>query len=218
MPRRLPILLGLAIALLLAGIAVWFGLESHRVSRDADRLAAESSTLVAKARARTEGADTANVALANPARTEGADTANVALANPARTAELTGALRPIIEKVLSYDYRDLDGTAKAVTENLSGRALCEYDRLFGEIKRVAAEQRIVLASKVRELGVTRLEGDRASVLVFVDQSTTRGDNATSASSGAQLGFQADRQNGRWKITRFDMLNQAPPAGGTGPQC
>jgi Mce-associated membrane protein len=100
----------------------------------------------------------------------------------------------------------------------STSALCEYDRLFGEVKRVAAEQRIVLTSKVRELGVTRLEGVRAVVLAFVDQTSTRGDQGTSSATGAQLGFQADRQDGRWKITRFDLFNQPLPAGGTGSQC
>lgn len=199
---RLPILLGLAMAVLLAGVAVWFGIESSRVSRDADRLTAESGTLVAKARFRTEGVDLANSALVDPAR----------------TAELTATLRPVIEKVLSYDYRDLDRTARAVSENLTGKAVCAYAQLYGDIKRLVPEQRITLTSTVREIGVTRLERTRAAVLVFLDQTSTRAENNQSTVAGAQLVLRVENQDGRWKIAEFDMLGQPLPGGGTGITC
>jgi Mce-associated membrane protein len=201
MRNRAPILLGIVIALLLGGVAVWFGLESHRVSRDADRLAAETGPLVAKAKAR--GGD-------------GVDVDNKALTDPARTSEVINTVRPMVEKVLSYDYRNLDSSG--VKENLSGKALCEYERLFGEVVKTAPEQHVVLTSKVREIGVSRLVGEQATVLVFVDQNTTRDGQGQATASGAQLAFQVERHSGRWKITNFDLLSQALADGTTGFQC
>lgn len=72
----------------------------------------------------------------------------------------------------------------------------------------------MLSSEVREIGVTRLERDRATLLVFVDQSTTRADQGQPMVSGrgSPCGWRAG------KITDFDFLNQPLPGGGTEPRC
>lgn len=111
-----------------------------------------------------------------------------------------------------------DGTARAGIENPSGSALCEYDRLFGAVRRAAPARRVILTSEVRELDVTRPEGDRAVLLTFVDQTPTRGDQGGSAASGSRRGLQADRRDGRRQITRFGLFDQPLPADGAGSQC
>lgn len=151
-------------------------------------------------------------------RTEGADADNQALIDTARTSEVAGQVANAIEKSLSYNYTDLESTARAVQENLSGRALCEYDQLFGQVKKLAPEQKLVLSTRVRDKGVTRLEGDRAEVLVFVDQTTTRADQNQTTASGAQFAVRAERQGDKWKITDFDMLGQPLPNGQPLPSC
>jgi Mce-associated membrane protein len=151
-------------------------------------------------------------------RTEGADADNQALIDTARTSEVAGQVAEAIEKSLSYNYTDLDSTAKAVQDNLTGRALCEYDQLFGQVKKLAPEQKLVLTTRVRDKGVTRLEGDRAEVLVFVDQTTTRADQNQTTASGAQFAVRAEKQGDRWKITQFDMLGQPLPNGQALPSC
>jgi Mce-associated membrane protein len=176
---RLPIALGL-LALLVAGVAVWFGIESSRLSGDADRLRAEAATVAARAGT---------------------------LTGAGRTGEVVGALRPVIEQVLSYDHRNPD--TPAVKAHLAGKASCQHDQLFGEVKRVGPAQRLVLTSRVREIGLTRLDGDRVQLLVFVDQTTMRGEQTSSG--GSQLGLAAQRQAGTWKITQFDLLGPSAPA-------
>jgi Mce-associated membrane protein len=169
------------VALLIAGLAVWFRGEAN-------------------------------------SRTEGADTNNRALTDPATQSEVVRQVRAAIEKTLSYNYTDLDSTAKAVRDNVTGKALCEYDQLFGEVKKLAPEQKIVLSTQVREIGVTRLEGDQAVLLVFVDQRTTRADQNQTTASGAQFAVKAQHQGSQWKITEFDMLGQPLPNGKPAPQC
>lgn len=151
-------------------------------------------------------------------RSEGADVNNRALIDPATQSEVVRQLRAAVEKAFTYNYTDLDSTAKAVQENLTGKALCEYEQLYGQVKKLAPEQKLVLTTQVREIGVTRLEGDRAALLVFVDQRTTRADQNQTTASGAQFGINAERQNGTWKITNIDMLGQPLPNGQAAPQC
>ncbi|SDD46495.1 hypothetical protein [Actinokineospora iranica] len=150
--------------------------------------------------------------------TAGADARNRAVIDPAATSEITGKLRGAVESALSYNHTDLEATAKAVRESLAGKAVCEYDKLFGQLKDLAPQQKLVLTTKVREMGVQRLEGDQADLLVFVDQTTTRTDQDQTSASGAQFGIRAERQDGVWKITEFDMLNQPLPAGNDPATC
>jgi Mce-associated membrane protein len=146
------------------------------------------------------------------------DDSNTALTDTAKTSEAIGQLRVAVEKTLSYNYTDLASTENAVREYVAGRAQCEYEQLFGQVKKLAPEQKLVLTTKVRDIGVSRLTGDSAQLIVFIDQTTTRtGQNQTTA-SGAQFGIRAERQDGRWKITQFDMLGQPLPNGQQPPQC
>lgn len=150
--------------------------------------------------------------------TGGADGTNHAITDSAGTSEVQGKLTVAIEKTLSYNFTALDETAKAVKENLAGNAVCEYDKLFGQLKELAPAQKLVLTTKVRQLGVTRLDGDKADLLVFVDQSTTRTDQNQTTASGAQFGIRAEKIDGAWKITDFDMLDQPLPDGKPAPSC
>jgi Mce-associated membrane protein len=150
--------------------------------------------------------------------TGGTDGDNVALTDSAATSEVKGKLTVAIEKTLSYNFTDLDATAKAVKDNLAGTAVCEYDKLFGVLKEQAPAQKLILTTKVRELGVTRLAGDSADLLVFVDQSTTRTEQNQTTASGAQFGIRAQKIDGVWKITDFDMLDQPLPDGKSAPSC
>ncbi|MGH3864469.1 hypothetical protein [Actinokineospora sp.] len=150
--------------------------------------------------------------------TGGADGTNHALTDSAATSEVQGKLTVAIEKTLSYNFTELDATAKAVKEYLAGNAVCEYDKLFGQLKELAPAQKLILTTKVRQLGVTRLDGDKADLLVFVDQSTTRTDQNQTTASGAQFGIRAEKIDGAWKITDFDMLDQPLPDGKPAPSC
>lgn len=151
-------------------------------------------------------------------RSDGADANNQALIDTARSSEVVGQVRDAIEKGLTYNYTDLDSTAKTVDANFIGQARCEHDQLFAEVKKLAPEQKLILTTRVVQIGVTRLDGDRAELLVMVDQTSTRADQNQTAASGAQFVTRAERQGGKWKITQLDMLGQTRPDGKPLPQC
>jgi len=58
----------------------------------------------------------------------------------------------------------------------------------------------MLTTKVVDSGVTTLQGDHAQLLVFLDQSATRGDNNQSSLAAAELTVTAQRQGDHWVIT------------------
>ena len=143
---------------------------------------------------------------------------NTALTDTATTSQLKGQLTTAIKETFSYNYTDLGSTEKAVKENLTGKALCEYNLLFGEVKKYAPEQKIVLDTTVRELAVVRIDGDRAEALVYIDQLSTRVDVNKTVAVGGQFAVQAHRDGDHWKITEFDMFGQPLFNGKPAPKC
>jgi Mce-associated membrane protein len=146
------------------------------------------------------------------------DNANTALTDSAATSQVKGQLTTAIKQTFSYNYTDLDSTEKAVKENLVGKALCEYNLLFGEVKEYAPQQKIVLDTTVRELALVRIDGDRAEALVYIDQLSTRVDVNKTVAVGGQFAVQAAKQGDHWKITSFDMFGQPLFNGKPAPKC
>jgi Mce-associated membrane protein len=143
---------------------------------------------------------------------------NTALTDSATTSQVKGQLTNAIKQTFSYNYTDLGATERAVKENLTGKALCEYNLLFGEVKKYAPEQKIVLDTTVRELGIVRIDGDRAEALVYIDQLSTRVDVNKTVAVGGQFAVQAKRDGNHWKITEFDMFGQPLFNGKPAPTC
>lgn len=143
---------------------------------------------------------------------------NTALTDSATTSQVKGQLSNAIKQTFSYNYTDLGATERAVKENLTGKALCEYNLLFGEVKQYAPQQKIVLDTTVRELGIVRIDGDRAEALVYIDQLSTRVDVNKTVAVGGQFAVQAKRDGDHWKITEFDMFGQPLFNGKPAPTC
>jgi Mce-associated membrane protein len=114
--------------------------------------------------------------------------------------EVNGQVTSALEKIFSFSYDKLDESAAAAREVLAGTAIGEYDKLIEQVKTQAPAQKLVLATKVTTAGVKSLDGDRAELLVFLDQVATRVDTGKTSGSAAALSVAAERQNGVWKIT------------------
>nr|WP_042197451.1 hypothetical protein [Kibdelosporangium sp. MJ126-NF4]CEL22964.1 putative integral membrane protein [Kibdelosporangium sp. MJ126-NF4] len=117
-------------------------------------------------------------------------------------AAVTAQVRNSIEQVFSYRYDDTGTTERAAQETLTGEAQGQYAKLFAQIRDHAAEQRITVTSKVVSIGVISLEGDQARLLVFLDQSATRGDTHETSAGAAQLTVSARRADSRWRVSEL----------------
>ncbi|AHH99665.1 hypothetical protein [Kutzneria albida] len=125
---------------------------------------------------------------------------NQALVDPSGTSQVASEIGDALGKVFSYRYDNTAQTEQAAKQVLAGDALGQYDKLFAEVRKQAPAQKLVLTTKAVLTGVSLLDGDRAQLLVFLDQSATRGDNNQSAVAPAQLTVTAQRQDGHWRIT------------------
>ena len=128
---------------------------------------------------------------------------NSALVDTGRTAEVSAAVTSALNQIFSYSYDKTDVTDKAAKQVLRGDALTTYDKLFAEVRAKAPEQKLVLTTRVVYSAVRSLEGERAQLFVFLDQSATRVDTNTTSAAAAQLSITAKREGGRWVIT--DMV-------------
>ncbi|GAB3735602.1 membrane protein [Amycolatopsis oliviviridis] len=124
---------------------------------------------------------------------------NTALTDVATTAEVSDQVGKALGTVFSYRYDDPAKSERAAKEVLTGPALGQYDQLFAQVRGLAAEQKLVVTSTPVVSGVKVLDGDRASLLVFLDQTGVRGDGQSSTGA-AQLSVSAERSDGRWRIT------------------
>jgi Mce-associated membrane protein len=124
---------------------------------------------------------------------------NQALVDTAATNRVIGDVSGDIDQIFSYSYNDIGATRRAAATVLTGRAAGQYTTLFGQIRQHAAAQRLTLTSRVVSAGVTRLDGDHAQLLVFLDQTTTRGDTGRTSAAAAQLSISAELVAGHWVI-------------------
>ena len=145
------------------------------------------------------GAGTWALVAANDLRSSGA-AQNSALVDTGRTAEVSAAVSSALNQVFSYSYDKTEVTEEAAAAVLRGDALEVYDKLFAQVRDKAPAQKLVLTTRVVYSAVQSLEGDRARLLVFLDQSATRVDTDTTNAAAAQLSVTAKREGGHWVIT------------------
>jgi len=110
-----------------------------------------------------------------------------------------------LTQVLSYDYRQPDATRAYADQSLDGQARTEYDKLFASLQERAPGQQLTLTAQVQVAGVEELTGDSVTMLVFVDQKSTRKQDDEASVSAAQLHVTAERKGTGWVITGLQPL-------------
>lgn len=126
--------------------------------------------------------------------------ANQAFVDNAATAEVVGQVTNAMITVYSYDYTNLPANEAAAKQVITGRFAGEFERVFGPVKQLAPQEQAVLKSVVPAAAVSLLQGDRARLLMMVDQSGTRGPDKQPTGATARLVVDAVNVGGRWKIS------------------
>jgi Mce-associated membrane protein len=125
--------------------------------------------------------------------------ANQAFVDSAATAELVGQVTNAMTTVYSYDYTTLPANEAAADGVITGKFATEFPRVFAPVKQLAPQEQAVLKSTVPAAGVIMLQGDRARLLMMVDQTGTRGAAKEPTGATARLVVDAQKVDGRWKI-------------------
>jgi Mce-associated membrane protein len=130
---------------------------------------------------------------------------NLALVDPAATASVSAEVSDAVKAVFSYDYANLARTERAASEVLTGDAVRQYQAQFASARTRAASEKLTRTTTVRAIGVRTLQGDDASLLLFLDQQTVAQGGGAPSSSVAQLAVTAKRVDGRWKLSSLTAL-------------
>ncbi|GGZ33019.1 hypothetical protein [Streptomyces poonensis] len=145
---------------------------------------------------------------------------NTALTDLARTSEIKGQTAKAVDRLFSYDHTDPDALGEAAGELLTGKAVDQHRDLLADVRQRADEQKAVITTTVTESAVERIDGDRARVLVYADQSSvgTAGNQAAPGGSkeatedegvyaGAMLAVDVVHRDGRWLVSGIDTFGR-----------
>jgi Mce-associated membrane protein len=145
---------------------------------------------------------------------------NTALSDTARTSEIKGQSAKAVAALFSYDHADPDALDKAAKAWLTGRAVAQHRALFGDIRTQADRQKAVITTTVTDSAVEHIDGDRARVLVYADQSSVStagdkkaGDNKEGKAeddgtyAGAMFAVDVERRDGRWLVSGIDTFGR-----------
>jgi len=109
-------------------------------------------------------------------------------------------------KVLSYTPDSLDQDFSAAETMLTGDFLTYYKQYTSKIVAPAAQQkRVTTTATVLHAGVESLTTEKASILLFVNQTTTSQDKPAPSTTSSSVRVGLARVNGKWLINSFNPV-------------
>ncbi|MEU1037743.1 hypothetical protein [Streptomyces sp. NPDC005907] len=123
---------------------------------------------------------------------------NRALTDTEATNRVAGDVDNALARIFSYTPKGTDATEESARSVLTGRAARQYEELFDRVRSDLAGQKVGLTTVAVRTGVVDLHDGTAKLLVFLDQTSRRGD-AKESHAAAQLTVTARFENDRWRI-------------------
>ncbi|MEU3654119.1 nuclear transport factor 2 family protein [Streptomyces sp. NPDC032161] len=133
---------------------------------------------------------------------------NTALTDIGRTSEVKGQIAEAVGAVFSYNYAATAKSEQAVRTYLVGKAVQQHRDMLAQVRAQGPKQKLVLTTTVTDSGVEVLDGDRARLLIYADQSNTRtGTSEERTYAAAMFAVDAVRRDGTWRISAIDTFAQ-----------
>lgn len=133
---------------------------------------------------------------------------NTALTDIGRTSEVKSRISEAVGAVFSYDYASPARSERAASTYLTGRAVRQHKDMLADVREQAPKQKLVLTTTVTGGGVEFLDGDRARLLIFADQSNTRtGKDEETTYAAAMFAVDAVRRGDTWLIAAIDTFTR-----------
>jgi Mce-associated membrane protein len=131
--------------------------------------------------------------------TGSAAASNDALVDADATAQVSAQVREAVQRIYSYDYARLDDNERAASAVITGPYVDNFHQEFARVRQLAPAQQAVVVATVPALAVKVLDGDRAIVVVFLDQQAHQGGDTKPLVASGRLSVTAQLVDGRWKI-------------------
>lgn len=137
-------------------------------------------------------------------------TDNGAMSDAAETSQVKDQAQDAVQKIFSYQPDKIDQYKKDVDNLLVGdKVRKEYEKLYPDVEEKAPKQKITAVTKVAYSSVLDLDDDRANVLVFLEQSSWRGNDKKGGANGGGILKVTMARDGddRWKVEGLDTYPQ-----------
>ena len=131
---------------------------------------------------------------------------NTALVDIGTTAQVSQQVTAALKTVYSFDYTRLDQNEAAARAVITPAFADQFDQLFRQVRELAPQQQAVVTATVNLVGVQSIDGDTATLLVFLDQQATRAQSGSAPQQLAAAGrlvVTAQLVDGTWKIAAVD---------------
>ncbi|WP_279496284.1 serine/threonine-protein kinase [Actinocrispum wychmicini] len=130
--------------------------------------------------------------------------ANVALVDRALTTEVTGLTTKAVERLFTYDAKNLAATDAAAQELLTGQARTQYESLMKAVKEQAPQRQGGVTSRVTAMAPAEVSATEAKVLAAVSQTAVRANNDAPSGTLGEVLITVGRADGTWKITDISL--------------
>jgi Mce-associated membrane protein len=134
--------------------------------------------------------------------------ANDALLGNSATRSVEQAVSSAVNTVFSYNYADTARTKAAAQRLLTGPAIRQYNQLFGLVQQQAPKEKLVVTTRVTDIGVELLTGGRSRLLIFANQEDSKAGTSQATYGGAMFAVTAVNVRGRWLIESIDTFTSS----------
>jgi Mce-associated membrane protein len=122
----------------------------------------------------------------------------------ARSSALAAAQTYAVD-VASYDYQHLDQDFARVTAHATGAFKDQFQKASTSLKPLIIQYKGVAKATVRGAGVVQASTDKATVVVFVDQTVTNTNSTTPRVDRNRVTITLVHQGGQWLISQVDLV-------------
>jgi Mce-associated membrane protein len=108
----------------------------------------------------------------------------------------------------SYDYRTLESDIKTAANQTTGKLKTDYQRQAQQIVATARQQQAVVNGQTVKSGVVSATPEKAEVLVFLNQSTSKAAAAAAQQrtpNQLRLLMTMEKVDDRWLVSKVDVL-------------
>jgi Mce-associated membrane protein len=134
-----------------------------------------------------------------------AASANAAVVDESATRSVERAVTTAVNTIFSYSYADTASTRTAAQKLLTGPAIRQYNQLFALVQQQAPKEKLVVTTRVTNIGVELLTGANARLLIFANQQDSKAGTSQATYGGAMFAVTAVNQRGRWRIESIDTF-------------